>query len=362
MPPISLSTTFKQFVPGKFDGFYYSRCGNPTRDVLEKCLAALDNAKYALAFASGLGAQTAIVSTLKAGDGIIASDDIYGGSSVLFREFAVKMGIEVQFVDLTNLENLKTAIRPNVKMVWLETPTNPLTKVIDIRAVTSIVHSMTKAFLVVDNTFLSAYLQRPLDLGADVVMYSLTKYMNGHSDVVMGSIATNDDDLFKRLSFYQMATGIVPSPFDCFLVNRGLKTLPLRMECHSKNSLLVAEFLEAHPRIEKVLHPGLLSHPQHDLAVAQSFGHSGIISFYIRNADLEVTSRFLKQLKLFTLAVSLGGYGSLVEVPSVMTHANIPAEQRERLGITDGLVRMSVGLEDAQDLLDDLTQALATTS
>lgn len=362
VPPLSLSTTFKQFIPGKFDGFYYSRCGNPTRDVLEKCLATLDNGKYALAFASGLGAQTAIISTLQSGDGIITSDDIYGGTSVLFREFAVKMGIEVQFVDLTDLEKLNAAIKPNLKMIWLETPTNPLTKVIDIKAVVSIVHSKTKAFVVVDNTFLSAYFQRPLDLGADVVMYSLTKYMNGHSDVIMGSIATNNDKLYDSLKFYQMATGIVPSPFDCFLVNRGLKTLALRMKCHSKNSLLVAKFLESHPKVEKVLHPGLPSHPQHELAVAQSFGHSGILSFYIKNADLETSSKFLKNLKIFTLAVSLGGYGSLIEVPSVMTHVNIPAEQREKLGITDALIRMSVGLEDSQDLINDLAQALAVIS
>jgi len=233
-------------------------------------------------------------------------------------------------------------------------------KVIDIKAVADIVHSKTKAFLVVDNTFLSAYFQRPLDLGADVVMYSLTKYMNGHSDVVMGSIATNNTEIYDKLKYYQNATGIVPSPFDCYLVNRSLKTLSLRMERHFSNSLLVARFLEAHPKIEKVLHPALKSHPQHKLALAQTFGHSGIMSFYIKDATLEMSSDFLKALKTFILAESLGGYESLAELPSVMTHASVPLDQRMQLGIHDGLIRISVGLEDAQDLIKDLDQALAT--
>lgn len=359
VPPISLATTYKQFGPAQHAGFEYSRSGNPTRNVLEECLAALDNGKYGLTFASGLGTQTAIISTLKTGDGIITGDDIYGGTNRLFRNLAVNMGIEVTFVDLTKLKNLEQAIKPNTKLVWLETPTNPIMKVIDIKAVADIVHSKSKAFLVVDNTFLSAYFQRPLDLGADVVMYSLTKYMNGHSDVVMGSIATNSEELYEKLKYYQNATGIVPSPFDCYMVNRSLKTLSLRMERHFKNSVAVARWLEAHPKVEKVLHPALPSHPQHKLALAQTFGHSGIMSFYIKNADLEKSSIFLKALKVFILAESLGGYESLAELPSVMTHASVPAEQRKELGINDGLIRISVGLEDSQDLIRDLEQAFA---
>lgn len=359
VPPISLSTTYKQFGPGQHAGFEYSRSGNPTRNVLEECLAALDNGKYGLTFASGLGTQTAIISTLKTGDGIITGDDIYGGTNRLFRNLAVNMGIEVTFVDMTDLKNLEVAIKPNTRLVWLETPTNPIMKVIDIKAVSEIVHSKTSAFLVVDNTFLSAYFQRPLDLGADIVMYSLTKYMNGHSDVVMGSIATNSTELYDKLKYYQNATGIVPSPFDCYLVNRSLKTLSLRMERHFKNSLAVAQFLEAHPKVERVLHPALPSHPQHKLALAQTFGHSGIMSFYIANGDLEKSTKFLQALKVFTLAESLGGYESLAELPSVMTHASVPAEQREVLGINDKLIRISVGLEDVQDLISDLNGALS---
>lgn len=327
--------------------------------MLEECLAALDNGKFGLTFASGLGTQTAIISSLKTGDGIITGDDIYGGTNRLFRNLAVNMGIEVQFADMTDLKNLEKAIKPNVKLVWLETPTNPTMKICDIKAVADLVHSKTKAILVVDNTFLSAYFQRPLDLGADVVMYSLTKYMNGHSDVVMGSIATNNQEIYDKLKYYQNATGIVPSPFDCYLVNRSLKTLSLRMERHFKSGLEVARFLEAHPQIERVIHPALPSHPQHKLALKQTFGHSGMMSFYIKDADLEKSTKFLQSLKVFTLAESLGGYESLAELPSVMTHASVPAEQRAELGINDKLIRISVGLEDAGDLIKDLGCALA---
>lgn len=358
VPPISMSTTYKQFGPANFAGFEYSRSGNPTRQVLEQCLAAVDNAKHALTFASGLGTQTAIISTLKTGDGIITGDDIYGGTNRLFRNLAANMGMEVQFVDLTNIENLRKAMKPNVKLVWLETPTNPTLKVIDIKAVSDFVHSNSEAFVVVDNTFLSAYFQRPLELGADVTMYSLTKYMNGHSDVVMGSIATNNEQIYEKLKYYQNATGIVPSPFDCYLVNRSLKTLSLRMERHFKNSIEVAKFLEAHPKVERVNHPGLPSHPQHKVALAQTFGHSGIMSFWMKDGNLEKSTKFLQTLKTFILAESLGGYESLAELPSVMTHASVPEEQRRELGITDALIRLSVGLEDAQDLIKDLNQAL----
>uniref|UniRef100_A0A182Q2Z1 cystathionine gamma-lyase n=1 Tax=Anopheles farauti TaxID=69004 RepID=A0A182Q2Z1_9DIPT len=357
VPPISMSTTFKQFGPGQHAGFEYGRSGNPTRDVLERCLASLDNGRFGLTFASGLGATTTVITMLQSGDHVVAGDDLYGGTNRLLRNVAIKMGIQIDFVDLTNLKLVEQAIKPNTKLFWMETPTNPLLKVVDIRAVSEIAHKQPGIVVVVDNTFLSSYLQRPLDLGADVVMYSLTKYMNGHSDVIMGAMIMNDEKIYERLKYLQNAAGIVPSPFDCYLVNRSLKTLALRMEKHKSNSLAIATFLETHPKVERVLHPGLKSHPQHELAKRQTYGHSGIMSFYIRGG-LEESSNFLKALQVFTLAESLGGYESLAELPSVMTHASVPIEQREELGITDGLLRLSVGLEDVDDLIADLKQAL----
>lgn len=357
VPPISMSTTFKQFGPAQHAGFEYGRSGNPTRDVLERCLASLDNGKYGLTFSSGLGVTTTVITMLSAGDHIVAGDDLYGGTNRLLRNVAMKMNIEVDFVDCTDLAKVEAAVKPNTKLFWIETPTNPLLKVIDIEAVSEVAHKFPGVVVVVDNTFLSAYLQRPLDLGADVVMYSLTKYMNGHSDVIMGAAIMNDEALYTKLKFLQNAAGIVPSPFDCYLVNRSLKTLALRMERHKSNSLAIAKYLEKHPKVERVLHPGLPSHPQHELAKKQTFGHSGIMSFYIKGGMKESTV-FLQSLEVFTLAESLGGYESLAEVPSVMTHASVPAEQRALLGITDNLIRLSVGLEDADDLIVDLKQAL----
>lgn len=357
VPPISMSTTFKQFGPAQHAGFEYGRSGNPTRDVLERCLASLDNGKYGLTFSSGLGVTTTVITMLSAGDHIVAGDDLYGGTNRLLRNVAMKMNIEVDFVDCTDLAKVEAAVKPNTKLFWIETPTNPLLKVIDIEAVSEVAHKFPGVVVVVDNTFLSAYLQRPLDLGADVVMYSLTKYMNGHSDVIMGAAIMNDEALYAKLKFLQNAAGIVPSPFDCYLVNRSLKTLALRMERHKSNSLAIAKYLEKHPKVERVLHPGLPSHPQHQLAKKQTYGHSGIMSFYIKGGMKESTV-FLQSLEVFTLAESLGGYESLAEVPSVMTHASVPAEQRAVLGITDNLIRLSVGLEDADDLIVDLKQAL----
>lgn len=357
VPPISMSTTFKQFGPAQHSGYEYGRSGNPTRDVLEKCLASLDNGKFGLTFSSGLGATTTIITMLKSGDHIVAGDDVYGGTNRLLRNVAVNMNISIDFVDATDLVKVEAAVKPNTKLFWIESPTNPLLKVIDIEAVCEVAHKFPGIVVVVDNTFLSAYLQRPLDLGADIVMYSLTKYMNGHSDVIMGAAVMNDEALHDRLKFLQNATGIVPSPFDCYLVNRSLKTLSLRMERHKSNSLAVAKFLEKHPKVESVLHPGLPSHPQHELAKKQTYGHSGIMSFYIKGG-LDESTAFLKALEVFTLAESLGGYESLAELPSVMTHASVPAEQRAELGITDGLIRISVGLEDVEDLIVDLKQAL----
>ncbi|XP_070504926.1 cystathionine gamma-lyase-like [Chironomus tepperi] len=357
VPLISLATTYKQFAPAQHAGFEYSRSGNPTRSVLETCLASLDNGKYALTFASGLGAQTAIISTLKTGDVIITGDDVYGGTNRLFRNLAVNMGMEVIFVDMTDVSNLEKAMKDNVKLVWLETPTNPSMKVIDIQKISDFVHKNSEAFVVVDNTFLSAYFQRPLELGADVVAYSLTKYMNGHADVVMGSIATSNEKIYERLKFYQNAAGIVPSPFDCYLVNRSLKTLSLRMERHFKTGMAIAKYLEAHEKVEKVLHPALKSHPQYETTLKQTYGHSGVFSFYLRDANLEKSTKFLQSLKIFMIAESLGGFESLVELPSIMTHASVPEDQRKELGINDGLIRVSVGLEDAKDLIADFDDA-----
>ncbi|XP_020285037.1 putative cystathionine gamma-lyase 2 [Pseudomyrmex gracilis] len=355
VPPITLSTTFQQDGPGQHRGFDYSRSGNPTRNVLEQCLAALEEGKHALTFSSGLGATTATTSLLKTGDHLIASDDLYGGTNRYFQKCLINQGITFTFVDMTNVQNVADALQSNTKMVWLETPTNPLLKIVDIKAVVHLLKSRRPdIIIVVDNTFLTCYFQKPLEFGVDLVLYSITKYINGHSDVVMGAVITRRDDLSERLRFLQNAMGIVPSPFDCAMVNRSLKTLELRMQRHMKNSLAVAKFLESHPHVERVIHPYLPSHPQHELALKQTTGHSGMISFYLKGCS----SKFLKALKIFTLAESLGGYESLAELPCVMTHASVPETMRADLGITDQLIRLSVGLEAEQDLIADLGQAL----
>ncbi|XP_045779806.1 cystathionine gamma-lyase [Maniola jurtina] len=357
VPPIVTSTTFKQPAPAEHTGFEYGRSGNPTRNTLEECIAALDGGKYGLTFASGLGATTSIVGLLSKGDHIISSDDIYGGTNRLFRQVVERFGIETSFLDFTKTELIDKSIRKNTKMIWIETPTNPNLKIADIAVISKIVKSYNKDIIVVvDNTFLTSYLQRPLEHGADMVMYSLTKYMNGHSDVIMGATVLNDSELEKKLRFLQNAMGIVPSPMDCYLVNRSLKTLALRMEQHKKSSLVVAKWLVEHPKVVEVYHPGLPSHPQYDIARKQMTGHSGVFSFR-HSGDLEESRKFLSSLKVFTLAESLGGYESLAELPSLMTHASVPAAQRVELGITDSLIRLSVGLEDTEDLVADLDQA-----
>ncbi|XP_065410107.1 cystathionine gamma-lyase isoform X1 [Chrysemys picta bellii] len=338
-------------------GFEYSRSGNPTRNCLEKAVAALDGAKYCLAYASGLAATMNIAHLLKMGDTVICMDDVYGGTNRYFRKVASKMGLKITFVDCSKLECLEAALTPDTKLVWLETPTNPTLKVIDIQGCADVIHKHKDIILVVDNTFMSAYFQRPLSLGADICMYSATKYMNGHSDVVMGLVSVNCDDLYERLKFLQNALGAVPSPFDCYLCNRGLKTLQIRMKQHFYNALAVAQYLESNPRVEKVIYPGLPSHPQHELMKRQSTGCPGMVTFYIKG-NLEHSEIFLKNLKLFALAESLGGYESLAEHPAIMTHASVPEEEREVLGINDTLIRLSIGLEDAQDILEDLEQAL----
>ncbi|XP_038157628.1 cystathionine gamma-lyase [Cyprinodon tularosa] len=358
VPPISLSTTFKQLSPGNHAGFEYSRSGNPTRNCLEKAVAALDGAKYCLAFASGIAATLTITHMLKKGDGIVCMDDVYGGTNRYFQRVASGFGLETTFADCTKPELLKAALKPNTKLVWLETPTNPMMKVVDIRACSQLVHEHNKDIVVVvDNTFMSAYFQRPLALGADICMYSATKYMNGHSDVVMGLVSVNREDLNERLRFLQNAIGGVPSPFDCYLCNRGLKTLHLRMEQHFKNGMAAARFLEADPRVEKVIFPGLPSHPQYEVMKKQCTGCPGMITFYIKG-KLEHATTFLSNLKMFAVAESLGGYESLAEHPAIMTHASVPEKERATLGISDTLIRLSVGLEDAADIIEDLDQAL----
>lgn len=358
VPPISLSTTFKQDAPGVMnEGYEYSRSANPTRGVTERCIASLENGKDCLLFSSGLGATTAITHLLSQGEHIVAMEDLYGGTNRYFRKVASKFGIETTFVDATVAENVKNALKPNTRMVWVETPTNPTLKMSDIKAICEMAHQQPNVFVVVDNTFMTPYFQRPLDLGADLVLHSLTKYMNGHSDVVMGAVATSNDSLCEKLRFLQNAIGPVPSPFDCFLVNRGLKTLHVRMREHQKNGMAVAKFLESNPRVVKVIHPGLPSHPQYELGKRQCRGYSGMVTFYIKGAEQEAKT-FLSSLKVFTLAESLGGYESLAEHPAIMTHASVCKEEREVLGIHDNLIRLSVGLEDEEDLLADLQQAL----
>ncbi|XP_068095332.1 cystathionine gamma-lyase [Hyperolius riggenbachi] len=357
VPPISLSTTFKQHSPGEHGGYEYSRSGNPTRDCLEKAVAVLDGAKYCLAFASGLAATLNVAHLLKAGDEIICTSDVYGGTNRYFRSIATEMGLKVKFVDCSNLKCLEAAITPQTRLIWVETPTNPTLTVIDIKGCADIARKHKDVLLAVDNTFMSAYFQRPLALGAHICMYSATKYMNGHSDVVMGLVSVNCDKLYERLKFLQNALGAIPSPFDCYLCNRGLKTLALRMKQHFHNALASAMFLEKDPRVDKVLFPGLPSHPQYEITKRQCTGVPGMVTFYIKG-NLEHAKTFLKSLKVFTLAESLGGFESLAEHPAIMTHASVPEEDRIILKINDCLIRLSIGLEDTEDLIADLDQAL----
>ncbi|XP_050403876.1 cystathionine gamma-lyase [Patella vulgata] len=358
VPPISMSSTFKQFAPAEHAGFEYSRSGNPTRNCLEKCLAAMEGGKHGMCFSSGLATTMTVTHLLSSGDHIISMDDVYGGTNRYFSKCAAKFGLDISFIDCTVIENVQNAVKDTTKLVWIETPTNPTMKLVDIAAVVKVVKAKNKDIIVVvDNTFMSSYFQRPLSLGADAVMHSLTKYMNGHSDVVMGCLVVNCDDLADKLRFYQNALGPVPSPFDCFLVNRGLKTLHVRMKEHMVNGLAVAKFLEANSRVERVIHPGLESHPQYEIGKKQMIGYSGMVTFFIKGGAKEAGD-FLKAVKIFTLAESLGGFESLCELPSVQTHASVPADQRVKLGITDNLIRLSVGIEDLNDLIADIDQAL----
>jgi len=324
---------------------------------MEDCVATLEGGSYGLAFASGSATCMSIIHLLSSGDHVICGDDVYGGTNRYFNKVATPCnGISFTFVDTTNPENIRGAIQENTKMVWLETPTNPTLKITDIKRACEIAHEKD-LIVVVDNTFMSSYFQRPLLLGADIVMHSMTKYMNGHSDVVMGVLATNSEDLFTRMKFIQNSIGAVPAPFDCYMVLRGLKTLHLRMQRHASNALEVATFLEQHDKVEKVTYPGLASHPQHELASKQMTGFGGMVTVYLKGG-LKESTRFLEALKLFALAESLGAVECLAEHPAIMTHAAVPREQRALLGISDSLVRLSVGVEDIADILSDLVQAL----
>jgi len=360
VPPVSFSTTFKQKEPGVYK-YDYSRGGNPTRDCLERCIAALDNAKLCAVYSSGLAATTAIFNLMQHGDHMLCCDDVYGGTNRYIKHIAIKHGITCSMLDMTDLKNVEDALleHRHVKMVWIETPTNPTLKLVDIAGVTEVVRKLRHkdVFVVVDNTFLSPYFQRPLDLGADITMNSITKYINGHSDVVMGCASANDDKICTHLRFEQKAGGYVPSPMDCFLVNRGIKTLHVRMERHQENAYKVADYLMKHPKVEKVIFPAHPSHPQYELFKKQCKGWSGMLTFYIRGG-LKEAKTFLQQLKVFTLAESLGGFESLAEHPAIMTHASVPPDERVKLGISDTLIRLSVGIEDVEDLIADLDQAL----
>ena len=355
--PIYQTSTFAQDALGKHRGYEYSRTGNPTRAALEQCIAALEGGAHGLAFASGMAAEATVMQLLKPGDHTLAVDDLYGGSYRLFRRVLEPMGLTFSFVDGSDLTAVEKAMTDRTRMVWIESPTNPLLKLVDINAVSKLAHSR-QALLVADNTFMSPYFQRPLSLGADIVVHSATKYLGGHSDVIGGTLVVNRDDLFERLAFLQNAVGGVPGPMDAWLVLRGLKTLAIRMREHDRNARLVAAFLSEHPKVARVFYPGSPKNPQRELAQRQMSGFGGMISFEVKGG-LEPARRVVERTQLFTLAESLGGVESLIELPAVMTHASIPAETRRAHGVADGLVRISVGIEDVADLISDLDRALA---
>ena len=356
MTPIFQTSTYVQSSPGVHKGYEYSRTQNPTRHALEACIAAVENGKHGIAFASGCATTDAVLHLLSAGDHVVACDDLYGGTYRLFTKVLARFGIEFTFADLSDPASLRQHLRPNTKMLWLETPTNPMLKLVDIAALSEIAHA-AGALVVVDNTFMSPIFQTPLDHGADIVVHSTTKFINGHSDVVGGIAVTRDDGLAQQLHFLQNSIGAIPGPMDCFLVLRGIKTLGVRMRQHAANAEKVVALLEAHPAVETVTWPFSPSHPQYELAKRQMTGGGGMITCVMRGG-LKAATTMLEQTRLFALAESLGGVESLIEHPAVMTHASIPADIRAQLGISDGLIRLSVGIEDADDLLADLTRAL----
>jgi len=357
MTPIFQTATYVQEGLGEHKGFEYSRSGNPTRSALEACIAAIEDGKYGLAFASGMAAESAILSLLSSGDHLVSCDDLYGGSYRIFERVMRRYNVETSYVPAGNVAGYEQAIRPNTKMIWLETPTNPLLRLVDIRSIAEIAHRHNLP-VVVDNTFASPYFQQPLKLGADIVVHSTTKYINGHSDVVGGALVLNNEEMYEAIKFYQNAAGGVPSPFDSWLTLRGIKTLAVRMRQHEENARAVATFLAEHPRVEKVYYPGLPSHPDYELAKRQMRGFGGMVSFQFKGTYADV-AQIVRRFKVFALAESLGGVESLVCHPASMTHSSIPKDIRESRGLTDTLLRLSVGIEDIEDIIGDLEQALS---
>ncbi|MDO6674425.1 cystathionine gamma-synthase [Tenacibaculum sp. 1_MG-2023] len=360
MPPIFQTSTYAQSSPGVNKGYAYSRSANPTRTALENAFAALENGTHGFAFSSGLSAIDCVLRTLNPGDEVIAGDDIYGGTYRMFTNMFEKYGLKFQYVDMDDVTNVAYTISEKTKLIWIETPTNPLMKIADIEEITKAVKAKNKDILVaVDNTFATPYLQRPLDLGVDIVMHSATKYLGGHSDLVMGALMTKNAELAEQLHFIQFAAGAIAGPMDSFLALRGIKTLHLRMQRHCENGKAVAEYLSAHPKVSEVLYPGLENHPNHVIAKKQMDDFGGMVSFRLKDESKQAALTFLESTQLFTLAESLGGVESLVSHPVTMTHASIPEEERIKIGITDSLIRLSVGVEDIEDLLADLEQALS---
>ncbi len=357
MTPIFQTSTYVQAAPGDHKGYEYARTQNPTRHALEAALAALENGDWAACFGSGMAATDAVMKLLQPGDEVIASDDLYGGTYRIFTKVFAKYGIKFHFVNMAIPETVVRVFNENTRLLWIETPTNPLLNVIDIKAMSAIAHARGVT-TVVDNTFASPYFQNPLDLGADLVLHSITKYINGHSDVVMGAVIGSDQDLHQQIRFLQNACGAVPGPQDCFLVLRGLKTLHLRMRAHGENGEKIARYLAKHPKVGHVYWPGFESHPNHDVAAKQMRGFGGMVSFTLEDENMEAALKVLTSTKLFSLAESLGGVESLIGHPATMTHASIPREQRIAAGLSDTLIRLSVGIEDADDLIADLKQAI----
>jgi cystathionine gamma-lyase/cystathionine beta-lyase/cystathionine gamma-lyase/homocysteine desulfhydrase len=353
--PIYQTSTFVQEELGKHKGYEYARTSNPTRSALEKNLAVLERGRFGLAFASGMAATQAVLTLFKAGDHVVVGRNVYGGTFRLFDKILTKFGLEFSYVDTARLVEIERALRPNTRLLFIETPTNPLMEITDLAAAAELAHAR-KMLVAVDNTFMSPYFQRPIEFGADIVIHSTTKYLNGHSDGVGGAVVLNDSELYERLKFIQNAAGAILGPFDSWLVLRGVKTLAVRMERHNQNGLAIARFLSSHSKVKKVYYPGLATHPQHELAKKQMTGFGGMLAF--ETGSLANAAAVLKSVRLCALAESLGGVETLISHPATMTHASVPREEREKLGITDGLVRISVGIEDVEDLVADLDQAL----
>lgn len=357
MTPIFQTSTYVQASPGKHKGYEYARTQNPTRDALQNALAALENGRYGFCFSSGMGATDTVIKLLQPNDEVICSNDLYGGTYRIFTKVFAKYGIKFHFVDMTDVANIEQQINENTKMIWVETPTNPLLNITDIKKVGKLAKKYNLK-LVVDNTFATPYNQTPLDMGATIVVHSVTKYLSGHSDVVMGAVIVNDEEIAKQIGFLQNSCGATPGPQDCFLALRGIKTLHIRMKAHAKNAKKVAKFLNKHPKVERVYYPGFASHPNHKVAASQMATYGGMISFTLKDDNVSTAIRVMENLELFALAESLGGVESLVGHPATMTHASIPKEERERNGLKDSLIRLSVGIEDVEDLIADLTKAL----